>query len=523
MHWLVPALAVVLPSLLPADDLSDSVASILARPELAGSSAGILVREVPSGKVVFAHQPRALFAPASTTKLVSCAGSLILLGKDFRFVTPVVRTGAVEDGVVRGDLVLVSSGDPNLSQRLTKDGRLLFKDKDHTYAGFTDAESVDGDPLAVLRSLARQVRDAGVREVAGDVVVDDGLFSDSADSFVGSFSAVSVNDNAIDVFVTPGAAEGAAAEVQFQPKLDCIQVRSEVVTGAPGSETTLWVEVEDGPAAFVVRGTIGAGSKPVLRVGQLRSPALAAAHFLAEVLAGEGVRVRGSRRQARQGPKRYEKLDVVAKHVSAPFSEAMRVTLKVSHNLHATMFPVLVGALKAGRGETRAGYGLIRDVFARGGLDVGSVVLQSGSGGGRADSLSALFLVDLLDFMARRPEFPEFYDALPVGGIDGTLAARFAGSPLRGRVHAKTGTLVYQGTFNDRWVYLSKALAGYLDLRRDGSADGLLSFAILIANTVVADRTKGAEDLFRAQEDILEAVARQRGFVPTSGGNLKQD
>ena len=171
------------------------------------------------------------------------------------------------------------------------------------------------------------------------------------------------------------------------------------------------------------------------------------------------------------------------------------------------MYPVLVGALLGNRGDRSAGYARLNRFFERQGLDVDSVVLQSGSGGGRADTLSARFTVDLLELMARRPEFPVFLDGLPIGGVDGTLALRFRSSALRGKVRAKTGTLVYRGSFNQRWIYLSKSLAGYIDLRTPELPRDLLSFSILIANTVAEDRTAGVEELFRAQENILELVA----------------
>ena len=227
------------------------------------------------------------------------------------------------------------------------------------------------------------------------------------------------------------------------------------------------------------------------------------------MLEKEGIRIRGERQQAAFGPKVYMDYEVVARHISPPFSESVRVTLKVSHNLHATMYPVIVGALHGKRGDRVAGYGKIREFFSRGGLAVNSVLLQTGSGGGRSDSLSARFLVDLLQFMARRKDFAQFFDALPIGGIDGTISGRFKKSPLWGRVRAKTGTLVYKGSFNDQWIYLSKALAGYIDLRTEQRPDDLLCFTILIANTVTRERSRGAKELFRAQEDILEAVTRR--------------
>ena len=520
----------------PHTALAGRIESILRRPEFVGSSFGLLVSELDSGRVIYAHSPDTLLPPASTAKLVSCGGALEALGPDFRFETRLVRTGAVDDGVLDGDLVLIASGDPNLSQRIlapttktektsvagnTREPpieRLLFVDKDHTYAGYSDASVVPGDPLVVLRRFAKAVAAAGIREIRGDIVVDDGLFKERFDEFVGEYSAVCINDNVVDIEVTPGAQVGDPVRLRIAPLLPSVEVKALARTVAADEGSDLWVERREGVASFALRGKLALGARPTLRVGRLRDPAMAAAHWLHDVLREQDVQLRGTRRVERFGPSIYRNFDVVARHRSAPLSEAVRVALKVSHNLHATMFPPLVGALRKGRGERVAGFELIREQYRAGGLPVRSIVLHSGSGGGRADRLSARFLVELLRHHSGLDSFPALWNALPVGGVDGTLASRFRDSKLRRRVRAKTGTLVYKGSFNDEWVYLSKSLAGYIDLRRSGGdpqkegpdRDQILAFALTIANTVTSSRARGVEELFRAQEDLLEAIAEYR-------------
>ncbi len=498
------------PSLPAGPPLEDRIAQVVARAELKTSTFGIFFASVPSGSAVYKLNADKLFAPASNTKLVSCAGALAALGGDFRFETRIVGTGPVRDGVLQGDLVLVASGDPNLSQRVTPDGRLHFEDKDHSYAGFYDATLVKGDPLLVLKDLARQVRGANVREVAGDVAVDDGLFAETDDEFVGTFSAVCVNDNLVDVVVAPGERPGDPARLEIQPGGSLVEVVSRARTVEAGRETALALDAREGVASFDLSGSIALDSKPVLRTASFRKPALAAAGFLRDALAAAGVKVRGKEAERRLGPKAYAGNESLARHTSPPLSAALRVTLKVSQNLHATMLPVLVGALKGGSGNRFAGYRVIREIFERGGLCTDGVVLQSGSGGGRGDHLSPRWTASLLLHMAGRSDFPLFLDMLPVGGVDGTLASAFRDKDLGRRVHAKTGTLVYRGALNDKWVYVSKSLSGYLDLRADSRAppvpDQLLAFSIIIVNTLADSRKKGADDLFRAQEDILRAV-----------------
>ncbi|HVR76100.1 MAG TPA: D-alanyl-D-alanine carboxypeptidase/D-alanyl-D-alanine-endopeptidase [Planctomycetota bacterium] len=488
-------------------DLERAIEKVLARPELKGSTIGICVARVKSGEVIHESGADRLLPPASNTKILSCAGALATLGKDFRFETRVVAAGPIEGGRLRGDIVLVAAGDPNLSQRVSAGReRILFADKDHSYAGFFEASLVKGDPLRVVKDLARQVEEAGVKAIDGDVVVDDGLFADTDDDFVGALSAICINDNLVDVTVSPGARPGEPARVEVQPEGSLVDVRSSARTGAEGVQTSLWLEPREGPASFELMGTVSPGAEPVLRTGSFREPAVAAAGFLADALLERGIAAAGRPRRSREGPEAHAQKKVLARHVSPPLSEALRVVLKVSQNLHATMLPPLVGALRAGRGDRRSGYRVIHDAFEREGLDMDAVSIWSGSGGGRGDQVSARWMVSFLRHLAGRKDFPAFLDALPVGGVDGTLANAFTDAAFEGRIRAKTGTLVYRSALNDRWVYVSKALSGYVDPGGAGRPEDLLAFSILIANTLTSGKKKGSDDLFRVQEDILRAV-----------------
>jgi D-alanyl-D-alanine carboxypeptidase/D-alanyl-D-alanine-endopeptidase (penicillin-binding protein 4) len=156
----------------------------------------------------------------------------------------------------------------------------------------------------------------------------------------------------------------------------------------------------------------------------------------------------------------YERLERVAVFTSPPFSEAIKVTLKVSHNLYASTLPLLVATK---HGERRLADGLRREgnFLKEIGVDVGAVSFAGGAGGASADSTTARATVQLLQALAKLPEYRALDAALPVLGVDGTLAAAVsADSPARGKVRAKTGTLSYGDVLNGRSILRSKALAG---------------------------------------------------------------
>ena len=165
------------------------------------------VYDLDSHRVLYARNAALLMVPASTTKLLTEGTSLALLGPGFRWTTPVYRDGPVDArGVLHGNLVLVASGDPNLSQRIQPNGTLAFENEDHAYDGSAETKAVPGDPLAVMRDLAAQVAKAGIRGVNGRVVVDTSLLPDQGtENGTGTtISSIIVNDNLVDVTVTRG-------------------------------------------------------------------------------------------------------------------------------------------------------------------------------------------------------------------------------------------------------------------------------------------------------------------------------
>ena len=130
----------------------------------------MLAVDATTNKPVYAHNADQLFAPASVTKLYTCGAAMIALGADHRFETPVYRRGTLNKGQLRGDLILVASGDLTLGGRTDKASKMAFADDDHIYAGpgKTSTAVPATNPLAGLEDLARQVQGAGISRVSGE-------------------------------------------------------------------------------------------------------------------------------------------------------------------------------------------------------------------------------------------------------------------------------------------------------------------------------------------------------------------
>lgn len=483
------------------------IEAIITRPEFKHALWGIQIFDLDADRPVYALNEEKLFTPGSTTKLLSAGTALEMLGADHRFHTKVYRTGPVDgDGTLRGDLVLVASGDPNLSQRLQPDGTLAFENRDHSYGGAPDTRAVPGDPLKVIKALAAQVAEKGVRRVTGHVVVDASLFAEGTRE-LGSgvfISPISVNDNVIDVTVEPGASPGAPATLTVSPPNGYVRFLNQVTTGVAGSRPA--VDIDDGTSgpdgvlAVTVQGTYPAAQPGWLFAYPVPVPSRFAAVVFAEALRGAGVTAQvaapGAVVDLAALSKSYTDANAVAEHVSAPASEMVKVILKVSQNMHASAMPMLMGALFA-REKGQTGFDVEREWLQREGLDTRGAQQADGAGGDA--HFTPAFIVSFLRMMAKRADFAKFHAALPILGKDGTLYNIQPQSPAAGHVHAKTGTFVVGDPLNRALLVTGKGLAGYVT-----TAGGKrLAMAVYVNNVAVST----------APDEVTRVVGQALGEV----------
>ncbi len=451
------------------------IAAIAARPQFRHAIVAAEVYDIDAKRTLFARNGRVLMEAASTTKLLTTGTSLALLGPNFRWTTPVYRTGPVENGTLHGDLVLVASGDPNLSQRIRPNGTLAFENEDHSYDGSYDTAAVPGDPLTVLRELAAQVAKSGITAIDGRVVVDASLFPDQGpEAGTGAIvSPIVVNDNLVDVIVTPGAKPGDPVSIGVSPQTPYVTFVNRATTSAAKSEPTIDLSKDktnpDGTHTVTITGTQAAG-KPILWAYRVPEPKRFAEDAFTVALAGAGIRVSAPQAaapafDAAAAAASYVPANLVAKHVSPPLSEDVYLTLKVSDNLHAGLLPYMwaVYVAKAKRKFLKAGFAQERALLAGAGLDLRGAVQQDGLGA--FAFFAPDFMVRYLAWCSAQPWYPQLHRALPILGVDGTLFNVQNGTPAAGKVFAKTGTWGSDNLLDDNEL-VTKGLAGFMTTRR---------------------------------------------------------
>jgi PBP4 family serine-type D-alanyl-D-alanine carboxypeptidase len=496
--------------------LAARIQAVMARPVFAHSNFGVEFFDAQSGEVLYALNADRMFVPASTTKLLTEGTVLAKLGGDFRFHTLVYRTGPIDNGTLKGDVILVASGDPNLSNRIQPDGTLAFVDHDHTYQG----PALPGNPLAVLRAMAKQIAAKGILRIEGDVYIDtllmpDGPHEGGTDTVL---SSIIVNDNVVDLTGKPGAKVGDPVAITVSPETSYLHFVSKITTGAAGSKPSLDASdpspSPDGSVEVTLTGSVPLGAETQTGAYPVPSPTQFATAALRQSVTAAGIEIKPP---AKSQPldfaslkKFYTSDNVVAEHTSPPLSEDVKVTLKVSHNLHASMGPYLLGiyGAKASKDVLKAGFKLENEFLRSANLDLSGASQGDGAGGDWADLFTPDFMCHYLAYWKSRQDFTTLYAGLPVLGKDGTLAKIQVSSPAAGHVFAKTGTFGSPDRLNARLMLNGKGLAGYV-ITKSGHT---IAFAAYVNHTALPDDPDAAQNV--AGQALGEIAAAAYETVP---------
>lgn len=488
--------------------LPDAARAVMEKPEYAHGRWSISVQDLETGETLIDLDGDRLAEPGSFVKTYSAGAAWVRWGPDHTVTTPVRQRGTVTGGTLSGDLVLVGQGDLTLGGRTKADGTVDFTDFDHNDANpLPGATLTPEDPLAGLDELAAQVRAAGIDTVTGDVVVDDRLFTGTLAG--APISPIVVNQNLIDVLVTPGAV-GDTASVELIPAVAPWTVDNRVRTVAAGADAGLvdpYVD-EDAPSTIIVEGTIAADSAPELKVYEFDDPATFARTAFIEALGRAGVTVSADPVAANPVevlPDRdvVDALPAVASLESLPLAEEVTYVMKISYNRGAQTLVCRL-AVAAGESDCAAGMGVAQQVWAEAGLDTLGASLVDGSGLA-GNYITAANAVQIQGIMAARPDAERWRDTLPVLGVDGSLAEVQADSPAAGHVFAKTGTLAGADLFNGRLRLATKALGGVMETA--GGRD--LAFTVIV-NQGLFD---GLDGVFEANDDVgAVAAAIQQAY-----------
>lgn len=457
-------------------------------PSLSEIHTGIHVCFADSGRTIFDADGSKLFIPASNLKLVTSACALSMLGSSFSFKTDFL-TNESRNGVI--DLVIRGFGDPTIADQTSL--KLWRSDP-----GVDKAYNLPHGIEVTLESIVGRLIRSGLREISGDIVVDDSYFEskrlgdgwtiDDEPWFYGSQTgALSLNENIVTVVARPGRKTGIPITIETAPDTRFLRLTNRSSTSKSGTTNTLSLTRVRGLNEIIVTGALPLGHRRLVRYMTVDDPGLYMGHVLLGILSQKGIRVTGTvlRKRIRGKPR------LLVRNHSVPLRSIVYWLNKTSDNFYAEQLLKTIGAVVAGEGSWEGGLGVVKK-FLRGlGLST-SYRIADGSGLSRYNLVTPRMLTTVLAAMRGDRAF---VDSLPVAGENGgygTLRKRMKQSPAEGNLRAKTGSV--EGV---------SALSGYVKTRDNKT----LAFSIM-ANATVGDLTR--EKRFQDKIGIVMASSRAR-------------
>jgi serine-type D-Ala-D-Ala carboxypeptidase/endopeptidase (penicillin-binding protein 4) len=477
-----------------------AIDSMAEQPRFRNAHWGILIVDPARGDTLYSRNAGKLFMPASNQKIVTGAAALALLGPDFTFRTDFAGSGPIVDGTLRGDLLVIGRGDPTISDAMQ-----------------------EGDAMRPLRAVADSLAARGVRRIAGSIVAHGNAFPDATLGFgwawddldypySAAVDALLFNEGFTRIVVRGADRVGGAPTVETRPARRYPALRVTATTVDTTVATRLSARTETGPPSAIVATSGGTGSAavpavtptrgvapiPVIELSgtiRVRDSAVvriahrdAAGAYLAAL--GEALRERGIEIQGGAVGGAANRIDTLFNTRSAPLGAILPVFEKPSQNQIGEILLKTMGLERTGVGTADSGRAVVSRQLVEWGLSPMDFAVRDGSGLSRHNYITPAAVARILDAMRTSQHFQLFHDALPVAGVDGTIAARMRGTAAAGNAHAKTG-------FIDK----ARALSGYVR-----TADGTLLIFSFIAN----NWTTATREVEEVQDAITVRLAELR-------------
>ncbi len=460
--------------LLPGEELAPRLLPLISSNNLKDASVGISVIKLPDKTPLFSHNSQELFVVASNTKLFTTAAALDYLGSDYQFKTRLFYRGDVDpEGRLLGDIIVQGGGDPNISGRFN-----------------------GGKVTATLEEWAETILQAGIKRVEGDIVADASFFdrewvhpgwpkNQLLSWYCAPISALSLNDNCVDIVLQPG--RDGRAKMELEPEVCYLKIFNSCRVSDHLKKARVHIHRDPDSGEIYVRGEIPSARKShrYSYSVPVDNPPLFLVSAFKEVLKKKGIEVSGQPRllepeefaqtlplspdpkPGEKGMKEWMPLTCT----TSTLSQAVMVTNSRSQNFYAEQILKTLGAETKGEGSFTAGLDVIRELMSKLGYDPWEYQVTDGSGLCRENKFSPEMITNLLAFMYQHKEKETFISSLPVSGTSGSLHRRLRNPSCAGKIKAKTG-------------YISKAcaLSGYAET--DGG--DTLAFSILVNDFKVA-------------------------------------
>ncbi|MBK7498132.1 MAG: D-alanyl-D-alanine carboxypeptidase/D-alanyl-D-alanine-endopeptidase [Ignavibacteriales bacterium] len=414
-------------------ELSEQLDDIFNDNSFRNANWGVVIQSLKNGEYFYKRNEDKFFVPASNLKLFTTAGSLLLLGPDYRFSTNILLNGYQSGSTIYGDLVIQGRGDPTIS------GRFYNNDINLVFDTWIDS-----------------LLELGVTNIKGNIVGDDNLFDDiglgngwawdyETDWYAAQSSAISYNDNCVDIKIYYDHKYDSVI-VSSKPELRNIVILNNVKPAVGSEKTNIEVIRERGTNVINISGKFRKDTDTLITYATVQNPTQFAMLVLKNRLENRGIRVNGYAVDIDDYERAidYNDLDLLFVSYSEKLNEIIKVVNKGSQNFFAEQLLKTIGLEKLGFGSVTNGVTAVKEIFADIGLNPDNIIMVDGSGLSHLNMVTPRQVVELLKYMySNKKVYADYYNSLPIAGIDGTLGKRMKNTTAEKVVRAKTGFISY--------------------------------------------------------------------------------
>jgi len=402
--------------------LKSKITGILKTPGISFSDTGVSIISIKTGDVLYESNSNKALLPASNLKLVTSSASLTLLKPEYTFKTMIYSDNKISANKIDGNIYIKGMGDPDFNVKR-------------------------------LWDMVKTIKHKGIKEIAGNVIADDSFFDSletgngwklngyGSSSYAARISALSLNYNVADVWVSPALNQNEKAIVSVEPESDFFEIINKTSTGGRYSKLLISRVLNSaGKNIITVSGNIPYGANPELNSVNLDNPSLHTGYVLKNLLEKEGISVKG---QVKRGLLASQNVVILAETESKPLSSIVYDFNKHSINIIGEILLKYLGAKFRGvPGTSKKGIDVVKQDFLEKEVKVSTENLNmvDGSGLSPLNRITTNHFVQILKYMYEHFDLQsDFLSSLPVAGADGTLKRRTRNTDGERKIRAKTG------------------------------------------------------------------------------------
>lgn len=372
-------------------------------------SVSLTVLDAKTGEPVFTANPNMGLAPGSTLKTVTTITAFNLLGKDFRYQTPLGYTGTITDGTLNGDIIIKGNGDPTL-------GSWRWENTTQNY---------------VLNAFVAALKKAGIKKVNGRIIGDDGAFGtqsipdgwiwqDLGTYYGAGATALAWHENQFDINLKTGPVGTAIKVGGTTPSVPYLTFKSELTNGVAGSGDNAYPYLPAGLTNIIyLRGTYAVDQTKKLVSAAYPDPAYDAAFRLLDTLRRLGITVTGASEStlslAAKGQPTPAIGTTLTTLASPSLSQMVYWTNRKSLNLYAEELLKAIVAKTGGKEVTTPnGIAILQNFWKARGIDVNSMDMIDGCGLSPENRITTMTVATIMQSARKEAWYADFYESLPI-------------------------------------------------------------------------------------------------------------